>query len=79
MGAALCDRGMRRVAIHTPAVFPDAPQPGEYVRGADGAARIACIECGVCQRVDDLRLRWCCVNVCCEATAWVELATSALN
>lgn len=70
---------MKAVAIYFPAVFVDHPQPGEYVKGKDGAARIACITCGVCQRVERLELRWCCVNVCCEATGWVELASAALN
>lgn len=70
---------MKSVAIYFPAIFPDAPQPGEYVRGPDGAPRIACLACGVCQKVEKLELRWCCVNVCCEATAWVELASAATN
>jgi hypothetical protein len=70
---------MKSVAIFFPAVFLDKPQPGEYVRGEDGAPRIACVACGVVQRVDDLRLRWCCLNPSCDATGWVELASAVAN
>lgn len=74
-----CVRGVKSVAIYFPAVFTDAPQPGEYVRGPDGAPRIACLACGVVQRVDALELRWCCVRPGCESTSWIELAATIAN
>lgn len=66
---------MKLVAIYFPAVFLDAPQPGEYVRDSSGMVRIVCVECGVVQRPKRLDLIHACANPACDAPAvWIELA-----
>lgn len=65
---------MKLVAVYFPAVFLDAPQPGEYVR--DGSAiTIGCVECGVVQPISQLELIHACTSPACDAqTTWIKLA-----
>lgn len=65
---------MKLAALYFPAVFLDAPQPGEYVRDR-GAVTIACVRCGVVQPVGNLDLIHACANAACAMVAWVELAS----
>lgn len=72
LGPADSGASVKRVAIYFPAVFLDAPQPGEYVKRR-GQTSISCNACGFVQPVGDLVLIHPCASEACAEVAWVEL------
>lgn len=65
---------MKLVTVYLPAVYLDAPQPGEYV-STGYATAIACVRCGTVQPLLRVDLVHACASPACAEVAWVELAS----